>query len=238
MILSTTLLVAFLGGLLPALLWLAFWLFEDRCEPEPKLYIFFAFVLGMVAVAPVLFVERLAVVYIDPAMVLGAAASPLLLLAWAATEEIFKFLAAYFSGLRAWVFDEPLDAVVYMVTAALGFSSVENTLFLFGALQNGSVLNAVSTGDLRFVGATLLHTLASATIGVALALSFSKSRRVRALYAAAGVILAIVLHTLFNFFILGGSGGSTFLIFLFIWVGIIALLAMVERVKYPARDYC
>jgi RsiW-degrading membrane proteinase PrsW (M82 family) len=235
--LSPAILVAFLGGVLPSLLWLAFWLFEDRCEPEPKRYIFFTFVVGMVSVYPVLLCEQLAVSYISPGVLLGAAASPLLLLTWAGTEEVFKFMAAYLTSLRSWVFDEPIDAVIYMVTAALGFSAVENALFLFGALPQG-VIHGVLTEDLRFVGATLLHTLSSATIGVALALSFYKSTSMRWLYTLCGLILATALHTLFNFFILGSSGAATFFIFLCIWFGIIAVLLLVERVKSPSRDYC
>jgi RsiW-degrading membrane proteinase PrsW (M82 family) len=151
---------------------------------------------------------------------------------------LFKFGAAYVTGLRSWVFDEPLDAVIYLVTAALGFSSIENGLFLWGALAHGDWLHTILTGDLRFIGATLLHTLSSSTIGVALALSFYKSASMRRLYALCGVILAIALHTLFNFFILGQGGSTTFIVFTFIWCGIIAVLLLVERVKQPAKDYC
>ncbi len=227
---STVLLLAFLGGFLPALLWLAFWLLEDRCQPEPKRYIFFSFIAGMVVVLPfVLQLERLAAEYYSGFF---------LLLAWAGIEEVFKFLAAYVVALRSRAFDEPLDAVVYMVTAALGFSALENALFLMGPLGTGDMLRTIVTGDLRFIGATLLHTLASATVGVALALSFYKPARVRIFAAGVGLILAIVLHTLFNFFILKGDGGATFWVFLCIWFGIVAILLLVERVKNPSKDYC
>ena len=90
-------------------------------------------------------------------------------------EEVFKFAAAYFVALRARVYDEPLDAIIYLVTVALGFSALENALFLWGPLKEGDILRTIVTGDLRFIGATLLHTLSSATIGIALALSFYKS---------------------------------------------------------------
>jgi RsiW-degrading membrane proteinase PrsW (M82 family) len=226
--LSPTLFIALLGGILPSLLWLAYWLFEDRCEPEPKRYIFFTFVVGGLAVAPVLFIEQYAA---------GIFAGSTLLLAWACTEELFKFGAAYVTSLRSYVFDEPLDAVIYLVTAALGFAAVENALFLFGSLQQGT-LHAVITGDLRFIGATLLHTLSSSLIGISLALSFYKSAAMRRLYALGGVILATALHTLFNFFILGTGGDATFFIFMCIWFGIIAVLLVVEKVKHPVRDYC
>lgn len=220
--------IALLGGVLPALIWLFFWLLEDRCEPEPKRFIFFVFVGGMLSVFVALKLELLASNYIKGVP---------LIFTWAAIEEFAKFGVAYFLALRWSVFDEPLDAIIYLVTAALGFSALENTLFLIHPIDSGDVLKSVITGDLRFVGASLLHTLASATIGISIALSFAKPAVERRLYAFVGVILAVALHTLFNFFILR-SGFATFWIFLLVWLGIVALLLLVERVKQPARDYC
>ncbi len=220
--------IAILSGILPALIWLFFWLMEDRCEPEPKRYIFLCFLGGMIAVLPALIIERALIPF---------AAGVTLYVAWAAIEELLKFGMAYIFALRWAVFDEPLDAIVYMVTAALGFSAMENALFILTPLSQGNVLNALVTGDLRFIGAMLLHTLASSLIGVALALSFYKPAGVRKLAALGGVILAIALHALFNISILGGGGSSTFAVFLVIWCGIVGLLFTIERVKQPNKDY-
>lgn len=236
--LSPTLLIAFLGGVAPSLVWLCFWLFEDRCDPEPKRYIFLTYVAGMATVLPVLMIERGIIPYVDPSFALGAVPNPLLLLYWAGIEEIFKFAAAYFVALRSYVFDEPLDAVIYLATAALGFSALENTLFLFGAIESRGALHGIVSADLRFMGATLLHVLASATVGIMLALSFFGSVGTRRLFAFAGLILGIALHTLFNFFILNQGGGATFFVFLAVWFGIVAILSFTEKVKQPARDYC
>ena len=233
---SPILFIAFLGGVVPSLLWLAFWLFEDSVHPEPKKYLLLTFVLGMVAVWPVLKLEQWGALYTDPAFLAGAAATPALLLCWAFTEELGKFAAGLLGGILWPVFDEPLDAVIYMVTAALGFSSMENTLFLFGSLQQG-VIHGIISGDLRFIGATLLHTLSSATIGVSLAFAYYKSIGTRRLFAALGVILATALHTLFNFFILGQGGDATFGIFFCIWLGIIAILLAIESIKTPEKIY-
>ncbi len=214
---------------MPALLWLVFWLMEDRCDPEPKRYIFYCFLAGMVAVPLVLPLEKLAETYF---------AGGQLLFVWAALEELIKFGAAYLAALRFRVFDEPLDGVIYLVTAALGFSALENVFFLVTPAFDGDLLRTIVTGDLRFIGASLLHTLSSATIGIALAFSFYKPAAWRRAAALMGVILAITLHTLFNFFILTSGSGSTFLVFLAIWIGIVALLFAIEQVKQPARDYC
>lgn len=242
---SPVIAIAFLGGVLPALLWLFFWLMEDRCEPEPKHYIILTFVAGAFMVWPVYHLELLVQNFFLSHSFEHALAfyglyvtGPLTLFSWAVIEEAAKFGAAYFIALRSAVFDEPLDAVVYLVTAALGFAAIENTLFILGPLGEGDFLRSVVTGDLRFIGATLLHTLSSATIGVALALAFYKSVAVRLLAAVGGVILAILLHTLFNFFILGTGSEATFWVFLFIWCGVVGALLLVERVKIPARDYC
>jgi RsiW-degrading membrane proteinase PrsW (M82 family) len=219
--LSPILFIAFLGGVVPSLLWLAFWLLEDSTHPEPKKYLFLTFLLGMLVVWPVLKVEEFAI---------GYAAGTTLLLCWAFTEELGKFAAALLGGILWPVFDEPLDAVIYMVTAALGFAAMENTLFLFGSLQQGT-LHGIISGDLRFIGATLLHTLSSATIGVSLAYAYFKSKGMRRMFATLGVILATALHTLFNFFILGQGGDATFGIFFCIWIGIIAILLAIESIK-------
>lgn len=233
---SPVLLVAFVCGILPALVWLTFWLFEDKKNPEPKKYIFFAFVAGMGVVMPIVLpLERL---------VEGQAAAAgyppeglLVLFLWALIEETFKFAAAYVAALHWRVFDEPLDAVVYMITAALGFAAFENTLFLAGPIAHGQVLQTLITGDLRFVGATLLHVLSSATVGLMLAYAFYQKAAIRRRAAVAGVILATALHTLFNFFILARGGSATFLVFLSLWLGIVALLLFIERVKRPAYRY-
>ena len=221
--------VAFLGGVIPALLWLFFWLLEDRCKPEPKKLIFFSFLGGALAVPFVLPFQHFALAYFSGASVL---------IAWAVAEELFKFAAAYVIALRNRALDEPIDAIIYMITAALGFSALENTLFLLGPLQDGNTLQGILTGNLRFVGATLLHTLASATIGVAIAVSFHKSVLARRLSLFVGIMLAIALHALFNYFILRDSGNGAFTVFLFVWIGIIVTMLFFERVKNPAKNYC
>ena len=217
-----------MGGLIPALLWLIFWQLEDRCDPEPKLYILVAFVVGMIIVPFVLPFQFWAKTHTTGVMTL---------LLWATVEELFKFLSAWFLVLRSRAVDEPIDAIIYMLTVALGFSALENTLFLLSPVSHGDTIQSLLSGNLRFIGATLLHTLASATIGIAMAFAFYKNKYLQKMYAVAGLILAILLHTMFNYFILS-SGGSAFNVFLFVWIGVVVLLLFFERLKRPSRDYC
>lgn len=211
------------GGILPALAWLWFWRREDAKHPEPRRLIALAFFAGIVAVAIVIPLEKFVASYL--------VSQTIIFTVWSAIEEITKYLAARFTVLNRREDDEPIDPIIYMVTVALGFAAAENTLFLLSPLAGTNVLETLVTGNLRFVGATLLHVLSSAVIGVALGMSFYKSRSRKRLYVTAGVILAIVLHSLFNFLILNTPESELLRTFGFVWVGLVALLAILEFIK-------
>lgn len=128
--------------------------------------------------------------------------------------------------------DEPIDLIIYMIVIALGFAALENTLFIFNLLDKGLLNDSILTGNFRFIGPTLLHVLSSATVGVFLAFAFYKSARRKILYGMIGLFIAIILHAIFNFFIMSGSGGQSILgVFLFVWIGIIILFLIFEKVK-------
>lgn len=154
-----------------------------------------------------------------------------MVLAWAAIEEVMKFGLAYFTVLSHKANDEPIDPMIYMITVALGFAAAENALFLIDPIANSGFVESVLTGNFRFLGATLLHVLSSSLIGLALGLAFYKRRATRFFYATLGLILAVILHGAFNFFILRSNGGELMRIFAFVWVGLILLLIAFERIK-------
>ncbi len=215
---------ATIGGMLPAFAWLWFWLREDAKHPEPRRLIALAFFAGMCTVAIAIPVEQFVGTFITN--------QALTFTAWSAIEETIKFVAALAVILWRKDYDEPIDAVIYMICVALGFSAVENTLFLWNpSLSGGSLAQEIITGNLRFVGATLLHVLSSATIGISLALAFYKPRIVKVLYALTGVILAILLHSAFNFLIIHTPQAELLRTFVFVWIGVIMLLAALEFVK-------
>lgn len=218
-----TLLYALLGGILPAILWLWFWLKEDSKKPEPRSMILLSFIAGMIGVAVVFPMEKIAAHFLVE--------GPMLLLVWAAIEELIKFAAISLVALRSIYFDEPVDALVYMITVALGFAAIENSLFLLAPLIDGDFTGGLLTGNLRYMGATLLHTAASATIGIALGLSFYKSMPARIISGLFGITTAIALHTLFNFFIIQRNGEDTFIVFLHLWVAIVFVIFFFEKVK-------
>jgi len=218
-------LLALLGGVLPSILWLWFWTKEDRLHPEPKRLLLLAFIAGGVAVALAIPLQQLA------RTVLSGSMTPEVLVAWAGIEEVLKYLVALVVILWRKAVNEPIDTLIYMLTIALGFSAIENSLFLMNPIMTDGLLNTIVTGNFRFFGATLLHLLSSSVIGVALAMSFYKEASLRLTYTIIGVILAIILHAAFNLFILNSTSGSILQVFAFVWLGIVVLLLFFEKIK-------
>lgn len=222
-----TLSYAFLIGFVPILIWLAFWLLQDTRHPEPRKLIVRAFVVGIVAVLLVLPVQQFTATLLPTGFVL--------IVVWAFAEEAIKLLVAWFAVLRHKAVNEPIDLPIYLITVALGFAAFENTLFVLTPLQNGELVTSIVTGNLRFIGASLIHVLSSAVIGGALAFAFFKQWPTKILYGLIGVILASLLHALFNFSILSFSADLLVTIFAGVWVGIVFLLLILEKIKLLKR---
>lgn len=222
--LLTTLGYAFLGGLLPSLIWLYFLLKEDAKHPEPKSLIGLAFVAGMLAVPIALPLEQYA-----KAHLVGSAS---ILASWAIIEEVLKYAAAAILILWRNAVDEAPDYVIYMITVALGFAAAENMLFLLAPLSTGQFATSVFTGNLRFLGSTLLHVVASSSIGFALAFSVSYHPLGRMAAAALGLILAASLHTAFNALIIHAGASTALAAFFLIWMVAVVFFATFEVLKY------
>lgn len=227
---------AFLGGLLPALLWLWFWFREDAARPEPRLMVALTFLAGMLAVYIAVVFEREANEHIAKAYpALGYFSILPLYLAWAFIEEVAKFAVVAIVVLWQKVVDEPIDMMMYMIMGAIGFAALENAYYIQSP-ENATFLSSISAGNLRFLGATLLHTLCSAVVGLALATVFFKSVWHKIMAGILGVILATALHTAFNFFIIvNDSSQSTLGVFALVWFALILLILAFEGVKKLGR---
>jgi len=220
----TTLGYAFFGGLLPSFVWLYFLLKEDARHPEPKSLIALTFVAGMLAVPLALPFEQYARAHL--------AGDLPVFTAWALIEETLKY--AVVASLILWrrAVDEAPDYVIYMITVALGFAAAENMLFLLAPLADGNIANGIFTGDVRFLGSSLLHVVASAAIGFSLAFSSRSRPFVRMASASFGLILAIVLHAAFNMLIINPGTSTTLAAFSLVWAVAVVFFAAFEVLKY------
>jgi len=224
-------------GILPALGWLWIWLHEDNAHPEPMRIIFASFIAGAFA-APVVIVLQLYTRHLFGAsqiVFMGVSVSLYTVIAWVCIEELLKFAAAFFA-IKSKLNDEPVDSMIYLITAALGFVTVENVLFVFNTMLNNGLQLGIANGITRFIGPSLLHIVTSGIIGLVLSLAFYKPLYVKIVYVCIGLVFAITLNTLHNLFIIVDTS-NTVIVFSFVWVLALCLLFAFEIVKKIKKHY-
>lgn len=184
-------------GLVPSIFWLLFYLKKD-CHPEPSSMIAKTFLMGII-VSPIAVILQLLYIKLNPTEALYPDATGHFFL-WAAfVEETIKFYAVKLTVFRNPEFDEPVDAMVYMITAGLGFAAIENILVMFRTIPDGATA-AFGVWTLRFFGAILLHALSSAILGYFLAISwFFQHHRKKLIFI--GLSMATLFHFAFNSFL-------------------------------------
>ena len=230
-------------GILPSLIWLFYYLKKDL-HPEPKRMIVKVFFAGMIVTVPV-FICQLALAWIldDLRGIPFFANFPFLLnlFKWfiviAFTEELFKYVAVRLTALKSKEIDEPLDIMLYMVVAALGFAALENMFYLFSPLDatfEAALQSTISISFIRFIGATLLHALCSALVGYFIVISYLRSEK-RLSYTLMGITLATLLHGLYDFSIITLSTPLNFIVPLTIVLGLFTFVVVdfdeVKKVK-------
>jgi RsiW-degrading membrane proteinase PrsW (M82 family) len=200
-----TLLFAILG-IAPSLLWLLFYLHKDS-HPEPKKTILLVFLGGALMGPVALLLQVSAASAFNPSAswqtILASLSQNsylffLNVLAIAPiSEELLKYLVVRWQVLKDPSFDEPLDAMIYLIVSALGFAATENLLTLFLS-QDLTIKMAFSQALARFLSATFLHTLASGTLGYFVACSLLNLKH-RSFIFLTGLSLAVILHSFYNY---------------------------------------
>src|SRR3989344_5604411 len=234
----TTDLSFILLGFLPSLIWLGIFLRKDS-HPEPRYLLIKTFLMGMI-LSPVAVGLQWAFVGMgekfSPSIFAFSSAHFFL---WAAlVEEVVKYWSVKFTVLNNPDFDEPVDAMIYMITASLGFAAIENILVLFRS-STESVNLALHVWALRSVGATLLHALSGAIIGYFLALSWFYFEHQKKLITI-GIILATLFHFTFNVLVFSfpdsRDGFIYSLILLLIFAGLVQTLFRKVRERSSASN--
>lgn len=185
--------IIILCSFLPSIIWISAVRFIDRKNPEPRKELIKAFLGGCIVTFPVFIVVQGAKYLLDQ---LGL---PnffyILLLSFMIDgfiEELGKFFVLKEGVCKKKCFDEPLDGLVYGVTVAMGFAFVENIFYL--------AFNQPELIIMRFTTPTLMHALATGIVGYHLVLAKFKnvSKSKKRWYIFLGLVLATLLHGLFN----------------------------------------
>ncbi|PRQ00449.1 PrsW family intramembrane metalloprotease [Enhygromyxa salina] len=177
------------SAVIPSALLLALFYFRDAF-PEPPRVVLTTFVLGVVAVAPILGYIELHH-HLFQAIEFGPHLHGLyraFTLA-AVPEELCKFAILMLYVRPHSAFDEPMDGLVYGASASLGFATLENLIYV----DVGGWTTAIA----RATTAVPLHAMLGAIMGDYIARSrFAPEQRTSLLVRA--LVYPLILHGMYN----------------------------------------
>jgi RsiW-degrading membrane proteinase PrsW (M82 family) len=187
------------------------------------------FVAGMVSVMIALPISQIAasVIYDTTSLIISASI----------IEEFLKLIIVAMVSFSAHTIKGPGDYARYLITGALGFAALENTLFLIEPITSQGPVISIITGNMRFLGSTVLHMVASASIGVLIGLAHYKSHISKIIHTILGLLTAVTLHAIFNFFIMRGTIEGIITVMAVVWVSVILLLVVFEKLKQLRKHH-
>ncbi len=206
---------------LPSCIILYFFYRRDRYRREPAGLLLSTFFIGFLAVLPAAVLELLIESF-------PLFSSPLLRILFRAfvvaalVEEMVKLKVVQTFVLSRPEFDEYSDGMIYTIAASLGFAFFENIFYSFGP---PAVLL------IRGITSVPLHASASGVMGYYLGIS--KFERAGA--EKRGLLLAVLLHGFYDFFLFLG-GWISFLVLPLLAVSITLLLNLWKRAVTIDRE--
>lgn len=153
---------------------------KDRYEPEPLHLVLWIFFLGCMCTIPAGLIE----LFFPDDVFTSAVVAPVV-------EELAKFLVVFLFIYRHAEFDEPVDGIIYAMSAALGFATVEN---IFYVLEGG-----LAVGIMRALLSVPGHVIFSCIWGAALGIAKFRPKEQEAGILITGLAGAMLLHGIFNF---------------------------------------
>lgn len=181
-------------SLLPPFLWLVFYLKRDA-HPEPKIMIALAFFTGYLSAFFAYFFEQIFYHYFFSILSFN-----LLVLIFAFGEEFLKLFVFKKIIQKNKEYDEPVDAMIYLVIIALGFSGLENLMDFLQPFANP--LFFLKNAFFRFISSVFLHSLTAGLMGLFIGWAFYKKKIVQRIMELTGLFFATFFHFLYNLVIL------------------------------------
>jgi protease PrsW len=177
-------------GLVPGAVWLTYCYWKGRGRRKSFSPVLRVFLWGCASTLPTGLIEHVTGAGLMQETILRSAGVSFFLIG--PIEEGFKLLAVWFAIYRSPEFREPIDGIFYGATAALGFASIENAIYL-GQMGPDVLVS-------RVLFATPAHVLFSSMWGHSLGLARFK-REGELLVVLRGFLMASFMHGLYNFLV-------------------------------------
>ncbi len=182
----------------PAAAIIIFFYSKDKHDREPFGVLLRSFLAGCFSVLPAIVLESAL-----PMFVPGSTGNSLISIAIytfiiiAASEEFSKYIFLRYYAYKKPSFNEPYDGIIYAVMVGMGFATVENLMYIFGADTLGA---AWGTAGLRAVTAVPAHATFAAIMGYYIGLAkFNRANEKSLLFQ--GFLMATILHGFYDFFL-------------------------------------
>ncbi|TNE73073.1 PrsW family intramembrane metalloprotease [bacterium] len=166
----------------------------DKYEKEPKRLLLACFIGGMISIGPAIF-------FGDMFQSLGfsdnhTSISTLLyaFITVALSEEFSKYVFFKRIGYNNENFNEPFDGIIYSVMVAMGFATLENLLYVY---QMG-----FTVAIMRMFTAVPAHATFGVLIGYFAGVAKFKSKVKSKFYLILGVLLAVLFHGAYDYFLM------------------------------------
>jgi protease PrsW len=219
------------AALAPAIFMMHFIYVRDKYEREPIGRLLLVYFLGMLTVVPAAIIESF---FLDPE---GQSLAAIALIVWlvvALTEETLKYAILRWIALPHACCNEVYDGILYGVAASLGFATTENIFYVLSPEMGGA-----GTAIMRALLSVPGHALWGVVMGYfAGRAKFAPTLALRNGFLLKGLLLAVFIHGLYDFFAFGAEAAPAHLQLWFLLgvPGTIALswivgLALVKRAQ-------
>ena len=195
----------FLIAILPTLALLLFFVYSDKFK-EPKKTVLSTFILGIFIIAP------LEVFHYGTVMILG---EPIeynaffrAFFAAAFLEELFKFCVLFFFCTKFTEFNEPMDGIVYGITASLGFAFWENLQYVYMAERE--VTESLQVAWMRAFTAVPSHAFDGIIMGFFIGRHYFRDYKTK-INLVWALLIPITLHGFYDWVLMEESINRNFM---------------------------
>jgi RsiW-degrading membrane proteinase PrsW (M82 family) len=168
---------------------------RDKYEKEPIKLLALGLLFGLIIAAPIMGAEMFLSSFTPVRGETEEALYTAFIVA-AGTEEFFKFIVLYFLVWRNRNFNEPIDGIVYSTFISLGFSGIENILYVFNPYLGG-----YQTGLARAVFSVPGHALFGVTMGYYYAIAKFESNQKKTMLLKT-YLVPWIFHGIYDFILL------------------------------------
>tara|TARA_B110000967_G_scaffold203529_1_gene244361 strand:+ start:286 stop:999 length:714 start_codon:yes stop_codon:yes gene_type:complete len=195
-----------LSAMLPTLALLIFFMYSDKFV-EPKKNVLSTFVLGIFIIAP------LQVFHYATVMILGESIdyNPFFRAFFKAAflEELFKFCVLYFFCTKFTAFNEPMDGIVYGITASLGFAFWENLEYIY-IYDDKNIKDALQTSWVRAFTAVPSHAFDGVIMGFFIGKHYFRKNKSN-INLVLAMLIPVTLHGFYDWVLMEESINSNFM---------------------------